>query len=305
MNILSKVNSDVKKTANMTLIYANAGVGKSTLISQIPDVLVLDIEDSTKKLEVERLGSDAIPNFDSLVSVTTELLESTHKYKAIAIDSLTALETYIQKKVCEENGKVDSVDLIPYGQGYALTVEKLDGYLKLLKRIQNEKQIDIWFTGHAVVKKFNDPQLLNTFDRYVVQGNEKFMAKIIQNCDNVFFGRFEVNLVKDQAGKSKGVSEGERVMYTSFRPAFDAKNRLNLPFELKMDYATYAKACDENQPKGADAIISDINGLLVKVKEVNLELYKMIAGEKLQAAGKDVVKLNRIKSRLLESTTTI
>ena len=39
---------------------------------------------------------------------------------------------------------------------------------------------------------------------------------------------------------AKGTGTGQRIMYTTERPAWMAKNRLALPDELPLDWASYA-----------------------------------------------------------------
>ena len=48
--------------------------------------------------------------------------------------------------------------------------------------------------------------------------------------------------------KTKGVGTGERVLRTTERPAHMAKNRLNLPDELPLDWRAYAEHFPSNQP---------------------------------------------------------
>ena len=64
-------------------------------------------------------------------------------------------------------------------------------------------------------------------------------------ADAVLFARFETELVRDGGNgrsKAKVRGEGVRIMYTESRPAFDAKNRFNLPFAMPLNWKTFGDA---------------------------------------------------------------
>ncbi len=54
--------------------------------------------------------------------------------------------------------------------------------------------------------------------------------------------RVHTRKVGEQFGqdKHKGIGTGERIIRTSERPAHVAKNRLNMPDEIPLDYRVYA-----------------------------------------------------------------
>src|SRR5690625_3601300 len=53
------------------------------------------------------------------------------------------------------------------------------------------------------------------------------------------------SVATDQSGKKFKAQGGERVMYTTHHPAWDAKNRYGLPDELPLDYSHIAHIFNE------------------------------------------------------------
>lgn len=301
MSLLNKTQKGIQSTAYMSVLYGSPGVGKTSFIAKIPNVLVLDIESGSKNLDVDRLSGDDVPDFDTLVQVTQDFLAGDHKFKVLAIDSVTTLEYYINKATCLENGKVKELSEIPFGKGVHLSKEKLKDYIALLKKIQN-KGYDVWLVGHSLVKKFSDPTLLQQFDRYTIQAAEGFGQEVIRQSDNVYFVKHDVDLAIDKnTKKAKGIGGNDISLYTRFTAAYDAKTRLNLPSELAFDYAEYVKAVSDHSPKPTTELVKDIEALLAKLKPHDPSLHAL-ATEKLSAAAGDNTKLQNIKAKLIDAT---
>lgn len=55
----------------------------------------------------------------------------------------------------------------------------------------------------------------------------------------ILFANYRTVLVTDKNGKKKGTG-GERVLYTTHMPAWDAKNRIGLPDVMSFDFQTFA-----------------------------------------------------------------
>jgi hypothetical protein len=64
-------------------------------------------------------------------------------------------------------------------------------------------------------------------------------------CDEVLFATFRVYTKQTDEGfdrkRTQGIGTGERIIRTVERPAHVAKNRLNLPEEMPLDWDVYAK----------------------------------------------------------------
>lgn len=303
MSLLAQAKGGIQKHAQMSMLFGPPGVGKSTFISKIKNNLTADIEDGSKSLDMIRLGSESVGNYAQLVDLVSELLTASPlPYTSFTIDSVTTLEHYINKAVCEENS-VKELSEIPFGKGVALAKEKLKDFIALLKQLQN-KGVDVWLVAHSQVKKFSDPTLLQQFDRFTVQAAEGFGQEIIRQCDNVYFIKYQIETIVDkQTKKAKGIGDGTRIMHTRFSAAYDAKTRLNLPETLAFDYEEFQRLVESYGPKSSSELIKDIEALLVKLAPHDKDTCD-IAKEKLAEAieQKDSAKLQRIKEKLLGAT---
>ena len=95
--------------------------------------------------------------------------------------------------------------------------------------------MNVVLTAHAVQKKFELPDQVGSFDRYVLKLEKRDAALIKEWCDMLLFANYKTTVVASGSG-SKKATGGQRVMYTTHMPAWDAKNRLGLPDELPFEY---------------------------------------------------------------------
>ena len=65
-------------------------------------------------------------------------------------------------------------------------------------------------------------------------------------ADAVLFANYRTLVKKDEVGFNKqvnrGITTGERLLYTQETPAYLAKNRYNLPASLPLDWNAFANA---------------------------------------------------------------
>ena len=103
--------------------------------------------------------------------------------------------------------------------------------------------------AHAKIERFENPET-ETYDRYVPRLH-KLASQVVQEwCDEVLFATYKVYTKVTDEGfnrkKAKGCGTGERIIRTAERPAHVAKNRLNLPDELSLDWNSYAQYLPTN-----------------------------------------------------------
>ncbi|MFN3453465.1 MAG: AAA family ATPase [Pseudobdellovibrio sp.] len=300
MSFLSKISSGVVKSKNMNVLYGERGLGKSWFISAYPNLLLLDIEDGSKNIpHANRLSAENLPNYSAILDFLNEFELNDNGFKALGLDSITSLEKYILKHVCEEKGITDFTD-VPFKVKDLVNAE-LSNFLNRLKALQ-DKGYEIWLTGHALTKKFNDPTLFGQYDKFTIEtSDEKIAKEIIRLSDNVYFVKQDVSVATDKTKKGKGISDGTVSMFTRWQPAYDAKTRINLPSQIKFDIDTYLKCVNDNRPKPATELYEDIKSLILKLKPHDAATAQ-IAIEKLEAAKNDGSKLQIIKNKLIEAT---
>ena len=94
-------------------------------------------------------------------------------------------------------------------------------------------------------------------------------------------------LVGEKDEKKKAVGDGSRMIYTQHRPAWSAKNRYGLPFEMPLSWSDFEEAARKGEPESADELVKTIETLIAGASE---ELAKK-GRDGLARCGTDVRKL--------------
>ena len=227
------ISRGVVDTAKKVVIYGPEGIGKSTLASKFPFPIFLDVEGSTKAMQVDRV--DGLTTWQALRDTMTALLTSGHDYKTVVIDTADWAERLATIHVCEQPPKKNGIEDFSYGKGYVYlkeTFSKLLGDCDALIA----KGINVVFTAHAAMRKFEQPDEKGAYDRWEMKLTKHDAPLLKEWADMVLFCNYKTFAQKMENGTYKA-SGGRRVMYASHNPCWDAKNRYGLADELPMDYA--------------------------------------------------------------------
>ena len=225
-----------------TVIYGPEGIGKSTFASHFPAPLFIDTEGSTSRLDVAR--TDAPTSLEMLKGILTELRSDTHGFQTLVLDTADWAERLCIKAVCDKSQKTGIEDF-GYGKGYTYVYEEMGRILNLLTDIW-EKGLNIVITAHAAIRKFEQPDEMGSYDRWELKliNSQKcsVCAMVKEWADMVLFANYKTySVAVDKEGrKRKAQGGGERVMYTSHNPCWDAKNRFGLAPELPFDFGQIA-----------------------------------------------------------------
>ena len=246
MTILSTATTGKRIVPVFALIYGVDGIVKTTFAASAPNPIFLGAETGTNQLDVSRLP--APDNYAEFLQQVHALRTEPHNYRTVVIDSLDWLEPLIWAQVCSE-ANVASIELAfgGFGKGYSRSLDNWRQVIRALQLLQ--KRMHVILIAHAQIKKFDDPDATASYDRYLVALNEKAANLLRQAVDAVLFANFKVKVINvregTQGAKGKGRGSAARVMYTECRPAFDAKNRFNLPFEMPLDWKVFGAAVKE------------------------------------------------------------
>lgn len=219
-----------------TVIYGVEGIGKSTLAADFPDPLFIDTEGSTARMNVSRFPNPT--SYEMLKQEIDEVIR-TKPCKTLVIDTFDWVEKLAVKSICDRSQKL-SITSFGYGEGFIQLEEEIG---RLLNRLTDviEAGINVVITAHAQIKPFNQPDADNSYDRYELKLGNKTSAKtssmLKEWADMVLFCNYKTYAVaKDDKGTKHKGTGGQRVMYTTHSPAWDAKNRFDLPNELPLSF---------------------------------------------------------------------
>lgn len=121
-----KISKGKKNVAVKGVIYGSEGIGKSTLASQFPDPLFLDLEGGTNQLDVKRVTEVVCHNKRTNKDVTTKLnnwqaLRQAVKdvyndpdvCKTLVIDTADAAEIFCNEYITHKH-HIDSIAQLDY-----------------------------------------------------------------------------------------------------------------------------------------------------------------------------------------------
>ena len=239
-----KIERGVIENPFFIILYGAAGVGKSSFCSYAPSPIYLDVENGTKKLDVDRVSDiKTLEDFYALLAP-----ENYIDYKTIVIDTIDYLEQLIFEYICRKTGK-KSISDFGYGKGFELSLEiwiSILNKLSDLRKLEDGKNIIL--IAHDQIKKFENP-LSDSYDRYNLKLNQKAASYIVANVDAVFFISKSFHLSEDTKDKTRKIAKSApgRVIHTEETPSIIAKNRYKLEPEIKIqnkieDYQSFFKS---------------------------------------------------------------
>jgi hypothetical protein len=239
ISLASLKRSSDRKPPRM-LVYGTHGIGKTTLGINAPAPVFIQTEES--EVSVPTFG--LLKSYDEVMEALAALYSEPNDFETVCLDSLDWLEPLIWRETCRRN-KWGSIEDPGYGKGYmaALDVwrEVLDGFAAL----RDEKNMGVIFIAHAEIKRFDSPET-EPYDRYQIKLQPRASAMVQEHVDCVFFANYRVSTVKSDLGFNKkavrGVSGGDRLLHTTERPAFLAKNRYAMPDSIPLSWPDLA-AC--------------------------------------------------------------
>ena len=112
------------------LLYGPPKVGKTTVLSQLNDCLVIDTEEGSHMLEGYFHGVD---NKERLLEFYKDASEG-HDYKVFALDTIDKVVEWTTKEVVSEC-QVDDIADLPYGKGYGMVRERTMNNIRKLQSL--------------------------------------------------------------------------------------------------------------------------------------------------------------------------
>lgn len=81
------------KSPENLVIYSKPKVGKTTMLAQLENCLIIDLEKGTNKIDAMKVQAN---NLKELAAWIQKIRASEHKYKYIAVDTVTELEAWCE-----------------------------------------------------------------------------------------------------------------------------------------------------------------------------------------------------------------
>lgn len=256
-----KINQGKRAVPRRILLYGIAGVGKSSWAAQAPGAIFLNIEDGLA--DIDCASTDPLRSFSAVIEAINWLITEEHSFRTVVVDSLDWVEKFIHKDIALTAGKETIAD-IDFAKGYERAEPKWRMFLEFLETLRARRNMAVILLAHSRVQKFIHPEL-GQYDRYVPDlyvnsKGEGPINTIMEWCDEILFASYKTYTRTEGKGitaKQFATGGTERFIRTKESAACLAKNRLQLPEELDMSFASYAQYVTKPKAGNIEGVIQN------------------------------------------------
>lgn len=265
-----QITSGKISRAVKTVIYGTEGVGKSTLASQFPSPLFLDIEGGTAQMDVRRIENPA--TWPELVAVVNEVAQDPGIYRTLVLDTADFAESMcIQSILKKYNQK--SIESFGYGKGYTYVGEEWQKLMDAFNAVI-AAGINVTVIAHAKQRKIEQPDQIGAYDHWEMKLTRQVAPLLKEWADLLLFCNYKTFVVTTDSN-SKKAQGGKRVMYTSHNPVYDAKNRNGLPDEMDLSFDGLSSIFAKSEIRNQKSEISSYERLRELMAEAGIEEYEL------------------------------
>lgn len=244
------IQREPKRKAPIVLIYAANGVGKSSFLQSVPDIMVADIEGKLNATSIMRFKPECYDDVKEWLRWCID--QEDPEFGAIGIDSIDWLEALIHKHICQEVGASSISDphtkATGFGNGYILAANIMkNDLIPLLEDLRDKHNVPIIMVCHAQITTRRDPDI-EPYDVHELKLHDKMRTVISERVEAKMYGKLYSNV--DQNGKL--VPTTERIFVATPQKGIEAKNNLFLPDTFKVSYSNgwqdFLGVLDTNKP---------------------------------------------------------
>ena len=234
MNLQDLIKTTRQGRPPRIVLHGIHGIGKSTWAASAPAPIFIQTEDGLVAIDVPHFP--VAKTLDEFFGYMDMLINQSHEYKTVVIDTADWLEKLIWTTVCNEN-KVTSIEKIGYGKGYVFAMQYWEKFFNGLNLLR-DKGMACVILAHNEIKSFSPPDG-EPYDRFQIKLHKTAAARLEEWADVVLFAGFAVTV---NADTGKAINNAERVIHTTNKPAWRAKTRYVLPDTLPLNFAALLTA---------------------------------------------------------------
>lgn len=237
-----KITGGVMPAPLKVVLYGVEGIGKSSFAARFPQPVFIDTEGGTGRLDVRRLP--APDSWQMLLDEAAAAADGQVPCQTLVLDTADWAEKLCMAGVCARF-KVKGIEDIGYGKGYTYVKEDFARLLDALDKVVAAGR-HVVVVAHAAVAKFEQPDAVGSYDRWVMKTSKQVAPLLREWCDMLLFANYKTVVEKSGSGPSakNKASGARRVLYTTHNACWDAKNRFGLPDEVPFDYESIRAIVD-------------------------------------------------------------
>ena len=235
---LSSIKKGADHTAPITVIHGSPGIGKTTFAANAPSPVFIRAEDGLGTLDAATFPE--VETIDDVMEALASLFDEGHEFQSVVIDSLSALEPIIWKKVANDHG-VNSIEELGFGKGYVYAMDYWRDLVAACKGL-SKRGVTPLLLAHSEIVKFDAPDT-DAWDRYQIKLHKRAFQHLYEQADIIGFAHEPVYVKKESTKDSKGKAKtaGGRQIRLVESPAVIAKNRYSMPETAPLDWAEFAQ----------------------------------------------------------------
>lgn len=236
---LKSISKSAGIKAPRVMLYGPHGLGKTTFGAGAPSPVFILTEDGLGRLSVDHFP--LATTYQDVIDALGVLVTDDHAFQTVVIDSLDWLDNLIWTHI---NAAHDAKELA-YGKGALIAAEYWRTVLSGLTALRDTKGMASVLIAHCEIKRFDSPET-EPYERYQPKLQARSSALVQEWCDAVLFTNFRTITKETDVGFNKevrrGITTGERMIYTTEKPAYLAKNRYGLPDSLPLSWDAFQTA---------------------------------------------------------------
>ncbi len=155
-----------------------------------------------------------------------------HDFKTLVIDSITQLNTLIEKEILESDPKAKSLNsaLGGYGAAYSAVSEVHRKFREWCGMLSNDKKMNIVFIGHTDTEVIDQPDS-DSYSRYTIRMHKKSVSHYSDNVDVIAYIKLKT-FTTGATDKKKAISDGTRIITAYPIANHISKNRLGIESDI-------------------------------------------------------------------------
>lgn len=240
LSSLRKLKAD--KPARI-LIYGEPKIGKTTLASEFPNPVFIQLEDGTPQgIEPAGWDREEIKTFGDVIEAMAALAVDDHPFQTLVIDSMSELQKLVFAETCargdDKGNAKNNIEDFGYGKGYVYAQRVMQEFIEAFNELRVMRGMMIVLVAHSITERFDDPET-TSYSRYEIAMHAKLVGMIEAEVDAILLLKSDVSVKTEEQGfnKERAIAQGgaNTFIYADGRAAYTAGNRFGIKPKIKYE----------------------------------------------------------------------